>query len=265
LNPERGFYNDKNLTASSDYSSVRANGSTLVHTYIRLDNYKSTDLPSSLLTDIDGGFAKLRSAKIKTILRFTYNFDETSPDASAAWITKHLAQIKPILEKNKDGIYMVQAGFVGAWGEWHSSTNFNAGIDGNGADFTTLKPVFDGILSSIPSNRFTALRYAAFHKGLISPSEITSSNAFNGSPLSRTGFHNDCFASDKTDGGTYNVTGQTPQQVKDYMANQTRYVPMTGESCSYSSTYSTCSVALADLKYMHWTALSNDWEHRYHQ
>lgn len=35
-------------------------------------------------------------------------------------MNSHLDQLKPLLEKNKDILHVVQVGMIGAWGEWHS-------------------------------------------------------------------------------------------------------------------------------------------------
>ena len=57
-------------------------------------------------------------------------------------------RLKPFLEENKDVIQVVQAGMIGAWGEWHSSfhgleksddtcllyTSYQAGYDWLGAE-----------------------------------------------------------------------------------------------------------------------------------
>ena len=37
---------------------------------------------------------------------------------------KFTKQLKPVLQKNEDVIFVLQAGFVGAWGEWYYTTHF---------------------------------------------------------------------------------------------------------------------------------------------
>jgi hypothetical protein len=74
LNPERGFYATANLVTAPDLSKLRASGVTLVHTYVRLDDYRTSDIPSALLQQASAGFEQARQAGVKIILRFAYNF-----------------------------------------------------------------------------------------------------------------------------------------------------------------------------------------------
>ncbi len=259
MNPERGFSKDHDVnvdgTSGTTYTDVRGSGSTLTRTYIRLDNFKTSPISQTFLTNLSNEFSKMRQAKIKTIIRFTYNYDSGGADATETIINNQLAQLKPILEANQDVIAQVLAGFVGAWGEWHSSSNFNTGIDGNGADFTTLGRLYQNILNNVPASRSVALRYPAFRRGILGTTELNATTAFNGSASARSGFHNDCFLADTTDEGTFNVTGMTTQQVKDYMSRESRYIPMTGETCAAPARV-TCTNALAELESMHWSALN---------
>jgi hypothetical protein len=36
-------------------------------------------------------------------------------------VLKHVAQLGPTMQRNADAVYVLEAGFVGCWGEWHSS------------------------------------------------------------------------------------------------------------------------------------------------
>ena len=131
-NPERGFHTGFDLVTQTDAKWVYQQGFTLARTYVRPDDYRETDLPESLLTDLDWGLGAVRSAGIKVILRFTYNFGY-EPDASKARILAHIQQLASVLQENGDVIAAMPAGFVGAWGEWHSSTNgLDNPTDGNG-------------------------------------------------------------------------------------------------------------------------------------
>src|SRR5690349_8816287 len=71
LNPERGFYVGFNLaTESSEAAQVRAGGHTLAISIVRLDAYRASALPESFLQQVRDGFADVRDAGIKVILRF---------------------------------------------------------------------------------------------------------------------------------------------------------------------------------------------------
>lgn len=71
-------------------------------------------------------FDEVRKLGKKVVLRFAYEKDfirrkPVGPTLDDILI--HVQQLKPFLEKNKDLILVVQAGLIGAWGEWHSSVH----------------------------------------------------------------------------------------------------------------------------------------------
>src|SRR5882724_4430543 len=88
LNPERGFFATTSLVDAQDLSSLRTSGVTLVHSYVRLDDYRTADIPGSVLTQVSAGLARARQAGVKVILRFAYNFGpypDSEPDAPKEW------------------------------------------------------------------------------------------------------------------------------------------------------------------------------------
>jgi len=126
LNPERGFFTPYELPGTPGFSPIRATGNTLVHLNIRLDDWRETDIPQGALDDLQTNFDDIRDAGIKAIIRFAYNqgpYPDTEPDASKSQILRHIEQLTPLLQTNADVIAWVEAGFIGAWGEWHTSTN----------------------------------------------------------------------------------------------------------------------------------------------
>lgn len=96
LNPERGFYATASLVDAPDLSGLRASGVTLVHSYVRLDDYRTSDLPESLLAQVAAGFEQARLAGVKVVLRFAYNFGpypDSEPDAPQSWVLTHIEQL----------------------------------------------------------------------------------------------------------------------------------------------------------------------------
>lgn len=251
-NPERGLYSYVNILEQRNFDDVRNEGRSLVYSYIRLDYYRSADIPESLLTDLQEGFDAARSSGVKVIPRFAYNFGpypNSEPDATEAWVKKHIQQVAPILKKNADVIAVVQAGFVGAWGEWHTSTN------GLLDDPKTWQGIIDALLAATPAQRAVQLRYPA-HKGEMFAEPLGYSAAFTSTAQARLGHHNDCFLASNTDEGTYPVN--EIEKWKTYLESDTRYVPMGGETCKVSSR-SVCETALAELGRFHYSYLNNDY------
>src|SRR5690606_18056339 len=132
-------------------------GYPVMRAQINLENFISRDLTSAYLGELDSGFAAVRSVGAKVIVRFLYSspisFDGSPvPDASISQTLRHIAQLGPVLNRNADVIMAMEAGFVGAWGEWHASAS--------GLDSPTNKALIkDALLEAVPANRQVLFRY----------------------------------------------------------------------------------------------------------
>lgn len=245
LNPERGFMIDIDLVGSRDYSEVRARGYTLGFAGVRLDAYREAPLPASLLENLAGGFEAVRDAGIKVVLRFVYNHDADGADAPKAWILAHIAQLQPILADNADVIAVMDAGFIGAWGEWHSSSN---GLD-NQRD---RGDVLYAILGALPASRSVTVR-SPIYKIAAYGTALTEDEAHDGSHPSRVGHHNSCFLASDTDLGTYMEPIGTWKEV---VAQDGRFTPVGGETCQPNPPRSDCATAIEELARLHWSFLN---------
>jgi Domain of unknown function (DUF4832)/NPCBM/NEW2 domain/Domain of unknown function (DUF4874)/DUF5010 C-terminal domain len=225
-NPERGFYGyGSDLTNVNESNLADLSRSySLVHSYVRLDNDRYSSLDSGWLSQLEEGFAKLRRTGLKTILRFSYNFPDGSnytftPDAPLDTVLTHIQQIKPILARNADVVAFWQAGFVGAWGEWHSSTN--------GLDSAQNKIIIrDALLDAVPNDRFLQVRYPIDLQRWNS-NYPTESNAFTNN--ARIGIYNDCFMADDNDTGTY--PDGLYDTLREYTKAVSRVTPFGAETC----------------------------------
>jgi regulation of enolase protein 1 (concanavalin A-like superfamily) len=248
-NPERGWHHEVNLLARTGYSSVTAAGYTLGRNYIRLDSYRHSPLPASLLTDLAAGLAEARNHGIKIILRFSYNFGWEA-DAPLDTVLTHIEQLRPILEEYQDVIAVLQAGFIGAWGEWHSSTY---GL----LELGNKRTITNALLDALPDGRMIQIRTPGHIRDVVgSPSP--SLDVFSTEPQARVGFKNDCFLSSSNDAGTY--LGDQ-QQDRAEAATLTRYTVMGGETCSieYPTPRNSCEVALRELEQFHWDYINTNW------
>jgi len=253
LNPERGFFRFDSVVTQDDFSYVRAGGQTLVFSYVRLDSWRSQDLPTSLLDSLKTGFGHARDAGVKVVLRFAYNngpYPNAEPDASKAWVLKHISQLRPILRSEADVIAVVQAGFIGAWGEWHTSTNhlLDAPQD--------RKDILQALLDAMPSDRMAQLRLPAYKREMYGEA-LTPIEAFSGSYAARVGHHNDCFLASDTDQGTY--PSDDVEGYKDYVALDTQYLPMGGETCDVYPTRTACAPAVAEMERLHFSYINQDY------
>lgn len=253
LNPERGFrYSLDYLDPNADYSLYRTLGTTLVYSYVRLDDYRQRDLPAEFLDNLDKAFAALRRGGVKLVLRFSYNFGpypNSEPDAPLEQILRHIEQVKPVLQKNADVIAWMHAGFIGAWGEWHSSTH---GLD---HDPNAKRLILEALADALPPDRFILLRYPPDLMTLF-PEPLVAQQAFNGSFQARLGFHNDCFLSSDTDVGTYSAGANSRENALRYLSQVTQFTPASGETCQVYEPLQNCETAIREMEMLHWTDLN---------
>lgn len=252
-NPERGFYSYITLTEDRDLSWVEQRGHRLVFSYVRLDAYRDTAISAELLEAMATGLDSVREAGMKVILRFAYNagpYPDSEPDASKAQVLAHIAQLEPTLRAHTDVIAVVQAGFVGAWGEWHSSTN---GLLDDPAD---RRDILEALLDAVPAEHQVQLRYPPY-KGEMYGDPLSEATAFTDTYAARTGHHNDCFLASDTDLGTY--PSNAIETWKAYVAEDTRFVVMGGETCADNPPRSSCDTTVEEMERLHFTYINHDY------
>ncbi|HLZ90029.1 MAG TPA: DUF4874 domain-containing protein, partial [Puia sp.] len=214
--------------------------STLLMREYTLDTFKAQPLSKAFLDLIDQDLSIIRKASLKVILRFAY-IDKTSTgncpdpykicppygDAPKAIVLQHITQLTPLLQKNADIIAVLQEGFIGIWGENFYTDYFgDPGRNGPGrimdSSWDDRKEVLDALLTALPADRMIQVRTPQIKQkaiygagaGIGSP-PLTAANAFTGEPISRIGFHNDCFLSSPDDYGTYYDYGSSNQPQKE--------------------------------------------------
>jgi hypothetical protein len=262
MNPERGFYATTNLATGRNFANVRQAQKTLLYGRVHLDAYlganHAQDLPQKVLDDTDAGFAAARTAGIKVILRFYYDNGEGydsgtgANDAPKAWMIRHIEQLAPIIKKNEDVLFVYQAGFIGAWAEWHSSQNFSDGA----ADAAARKEIVEAMLAGSPESRTVGLRYPAYKRMFYGTAPIAGAQAFTTTSIARVGHFNDCFVSGADDVGTYQY--EPMATLKDYLALDTQSVPMGGETCA-AHARNECPVATGEMERFHWTYINEEY------
>jgi len=231
-NPERGFYQaadtDLHALSAAFVAQAYARGHRLIYARINLEPYRDADLPPAFLARIEAAFDAARQGGVKLIVRATYNYPrgETeyrdARDASLSRVLGHLAQLKPLLHRNEDVIGFVQAGFIGAWGEWHTSSN----------DLTTPESrtrIKDALLEAVPATRFIQFRYPPYIQAWtpdLPRLDAALDDAF------RIGFHNDCFLASDTDVGTYDEDAGLRALQRRYSDAQGDLAPFGGETCN---------------------------------
>ncbi|GMU96180.1 DUF4832 domain-containing protein [Ignavibacterium album] len=251
INPERGFYtqlttyNTQSPITLSSLNNIKSQGRSIILRMYYLTNFRNVSLSQAMLTMIANDFNTIRQAGMKCILRFAYSDNIGQPDAPLNIILNHIDQMKPIFQQNGDVILVMQAGFIGAWGEWHSSTN---GLD----NVASRRAILFKILDALPSDRMVQVRTPKFKQEIFeNVNPIPPDSAFMETYYTRTGHHNDCFLASWDDYGTY--TDTTAE--KQYLSDDCLFVPMGGETCN-PSPFSGCDNAVYQMRRLRWTYLN---------
>ena len=278
-NPERGFTEElsRKVTVTNP-NVVKGNLSsnwgnrysmTLAVVLYNFKYFKEQDLPEEILTGFDEDMQELRDRGLKCVLRFAYTETMSdNVDATPEWVQRHLEQLKPHLEQNADVIYVMEAGFVGVWGEWYYTANY-----GNESQHINAKRrlVIDALMANTPADRCVLFRYPMIKTEYLGDSNpLSEEEAFTGSIRARMGHHNDAFLNDWGNDGTYasNSKNDDPA-VRRYIADETRYVPNGGETNveDNSTAQRVYKKATKEMREYHWSfcgssyaiAMTNRW------
>jgi hypothetical protein len=257
-NPERGFYNQVGcsngvMNQAQLTNSRTSSNQSLVLCLFLMSEAINAPLTQSKLNLLQQQFDATRAAGVKMVLRFAYNDIGNATDAPLTRMLRHMDQLKPILTRNSDVLAVVQAGFIGSWGEWADSLNYGAGATTTAQQWTDRKTILNKLLDMVPAERMVQLRMPDFAYKLVGTTALTASEAFNGSAKARLGQHNDCFLATNDDWGTYyNLPVDYP-----WLAAQTTYTPMGGESCIVNQPRSDCPTAMSEMSRFHWSYIHN--------
>lgn len=275
-NPERGFYHYSETRASNptDYDlglleTYRSSENiTLLYCINYLDSFVNSPITQDFLDHLQDNFNAVRAAGLKCILRFAYTdqlpANEQPPfgDATKIQILDHIDQLEPVIQANADVIAVLQAGFIGVWGEWYYTDHF---VD-NPATPWVVSPaqhanrleILQRLLDVMPTVHQVQIRYPHGKQAMFGTSDpIGAADAFSGSDIARVGHHNDCFLASDTDFGTYRDGSIAAD--KAYVAAETVYLPQGGETCHPNPPRSLCETAVSELAQRHWSYLNRDY------
>lgn len=256
-NPERGFYRARELPKPANFD-LREENITLIYGRVSADAFRDRPFSEEFLQAIQNGFDEARKHGIKVNPRVAYNHGphpgckaRYGDDAPKSLILNHIEQLKPLWHKNKDVINLIDAGFIGGWGEWHSSAH---GLDNP----TDRRDILFAILDALPQDRMVVQRSPRYKREIFGGSEtsadviLTRELAFDGSHLARVGHLNDCFLSSADDVGTYRyIDKDWPiERELDYIGGESRYVPFGGETCRLHER-GRCENAVKEMEKLH--------------
>lgn len=292
-NPERGFYRyfeSRSSTPTSWTVAALTNTNAVswltaaeeatisqIYCLFYLDTFLKSNLNQSYLNHIRANLTNIRNAGRKCILRFAYtdNSDDNNqndiPDIlenaaldtepELAQLLGHIDQLKPILQEYADVIAVLQAGFIGIWGEWYYTDHF---VDNpaqpdviSAQQYERRKAVVLRLLDALPATRMVALRYPLLKKKMFGrETPITANEAFQNTPLARLGVHNDAFLNSYGDSGTFQSEAD-----RTYLQAESLYLTMGGEVNQPESGAPArgCVNALSEMSKYHWSYINTDY------
>lgn len=107
-------------------------------------------------------------------------------EASKSIILSHIQQLNPIFEKNSDVICVVNAGFIGTWGEWYYTSQDDFGKPSS-PNYENRREVIEALLKALPTSRMIQLRTPFFKRTMYSFSALSDSKAFDKAQLQELG------------------------------------------------------------------------------
>lgn len=269
-NPDRGFYSATyDLTKDEDdmFDEVVDDENKLAYALIDLQDYTYIQtLPSTIINNIETNLQNAKDLNIKMILRISYrpSLNDKYEDPSKEIIASHLQQLTSTLQAHKDIISIVQAGAIGAWGEWHA---FTGDYKEEHSDHKENRRTIIEALIDIFPDKYIQIRYPMQKEYLYGSSQeyqdegtdaqITTEIAFTDDIRAKIGHHNDCFLATDNDNGTY--TDDNIEFWTEYVVNDTKYSPVGGETCIDDDTYTNCSNALEQLKRLQWSYINESY------
>ncbi len=283
-NPERGFYHHTETHYREDGSGYtpldattlrefRDEGITQILRVVYLEKFADTPtLDADWLALVQADLDTAREAGVSVILRFAYaqggDWPYSPPygDAPVDVVLAHIEQLGPLLRENSDVIATIQSGFIGLWGEGYYTDHFAADPANPGVlteeDWANRAAVVQALLDELPEDRTIQLRTMLMKQTIFGvptgeSGALTPEQAYDGSDLARVGHHNDCFLASPDDFGTF--LSDPLSLDEEYLAAETRFVPMGGETCTLNPPKSEWESASALMARYHFSYLNRDY------
>ena len=199
-----GWFEDFNKRYKSESDKLSA-----MQLYLYLTEYVGKDIPDEAFRNMQQLFDSAKENGYKFILRFAYDNTYGATKANFDDVFRHLDQLEPFIKKNIGLIDIWQIGFIGAWGEGHSSPMSND-FEGKTKLAKRILDIFEG--------RQTTIRLPEYKNRLKNSEEYKQ----------RMGYNNDYFTASehpKAPGNDFFMGSPDYEQVK----REAPYVKVIGE------------------------------------
>ncbi len=177
---------------------------------------------------------QFRRAGVKLLLRFAYERNHIDPfyGPNIDTILGHMEQLKPVIHEFQDVIFMLQSGFIGAYGEWHGAA------EGLHNSVEAKQRYIEKLFEILPPDLMTHIRVPRYKREVLGTPELAqyerlnSRTGFDGTPKSRMGFDNDGFGAGPTEGNTWPEPpyyGNPGNPEHDQITTEAPWLPVDGE------------------------------------
>ena len=267
-NPDRGFYKLVQIELNKgkeDFNSFKGEikniakedtDVSLISFQLNLKQYVASnlDLTDNKIEEINQYFSIMRENGYQVIFRVVYDSKgDKNPEPDFQTILRHIEQLKSVYEKNEDIIFVVEAGYLGSYGEWH---------DGKyDKDKEKRNQVVNKLLKCIPESIQISLRKPSFIEDYIGNNQtVKKINAFSNDEIARLGLHNDGYLASETDLGTYNKSEREESLL--WQGKQTLYTLFGGECQNKDSIYTNLNNAIVDMEKRHCTYMNKTYDRK---
>lgn len=260
-NPDRGFYSTMPILCTPTATPVKNPKGNLIHLRIGVgafskaeNNVADVDFTKDMLDSLNATLGNIRKNGGTAIIRFAYdNFQGISDrEPSIEQIVRHIEQLEPLFEKNKDVITCIESGFLGQYGEQHSSkiiTNEN------------FKKMLDALLQATPETMTINVRTPKIYANYIGipVEQLAEYIPQKGTNGYRIGIFNDGYLGSETDLGTY----PNREECISWLKKQAMHTIFGGEVvANYSSNgyvYNSPEHIEKEMYLTHTTYLNKEW------
>lgn len=271
-NPDRGFYrtmylfyNENTMTAqwpSYKFVHLRINLSSFSHNYLYKygtapDDYVENGyipISDEYLYEIEQQLSNLRWYGATAVIRFAYDNFQGYGDCepSMEGILYHISQLKPVLADFTDVLSSVESGFLGPWGEQHTSAIVTP---------ENIKTLADAMLDAVPEPITVSVRrplYYAYAVG-VDVADLATHRATQDSKYYRLGVFNDGYLGSETDRGTYK-NREIEVNWLDYQASHTLFGgEVASDHSSDGNVYNTVEFMSGEMFRTHTSYLNKEW------
>ena len=263
INPERGWYvqvDTRDADSIREYYDSEEQFRVVLLALDLSGEENQPEISEEKLGELTESLEECKKAGMAAVVRAAYSFDGENyqEPVSFDYVLNHAQRLSEVLNSYKGVVMAVQAGFIGPYGEWHSSCYMETAPDGVLYRVKLIAKLLETLDESIVINvrRPMFIREAASY----------------GLKTDRLGLHNDALLSTRDDMGTYVEDGYDRAAELFWAENEIETVINGGEMTNVSE-YTKLENAIEEFRKLKLTYLNryynmevwNQWENESYQ